>query len=66
MDNIQQTMMRTIGSCGIGLGPIFTLVSAATPPAFIDHAVWLLLIQEMYCTGDKYIVNGWRNGARED
>ena len=44
---------HTIGSCGTGLGPIFTLSSAAVPAAFIVHAVLLLLIQVMYCSEKK-------------
>ena len=44
---------HTIGSCGTGLGPIFTLSSAAVPAAFIVHADLLLLIQVMYCGEQK-------------
>lgn len=39
---------RTIGSCGTGRGPIFTLGSAAVPATFIVHAVLLSLTQVMY------------------
>ena len=39
---------RTIGPCGTDLGQIFTLSSAAVPPASIVHALLLFLTQEMY------------------
>lgn len=46
--------VHTIGSCETGLGPVFTLVSAAVPPAFIVYAVLLLFIQVMYCARGKW------------
>ena len=47
---------RTIGSCGTGLAPIFTLGSAAVPPAFIVHAVLLSFIHVMYYTREETVV----------
>ena len=44
---------RTIGSCGTGLGPIFTLSSAAVPAASIVHALLLLLTQVMYYARER-------------
>lgn len=39
---------RTIGSCGTGLGPISTRVSAATPPDFIVQVSLLSATQLIY------------------
>jgi hypothetical protein len=44
---------------------MFTLVSAAVPPAFIVHALWLLLIQVIYCAREKASANGSLTGAGE-
>lgn len=42
---------RTIGSTGMGRGPISTRVSAAMPAALIVHAAVPFWIQVMYCAG---------------
>jgi len=44
----EKVKRSTIGSCGMGLGPISTLSSAANPPARAVHACLLSLIHRMY------------------
>ena len=54
---------RTIGSCGTGLGPIFTLGSAAVPPEFIVHAVLLSFIHVMYYARENHRQStAWERG----